>query len=184
MREPAGTVSYNRVRKYYSAFGRNVAVREVAGGTGAGVVRFLLTDHLGGTAKTMNSSGTIVDSIKYWPFGAMRSGTATTTDKLFTGQRQEAAVDPALGLYDYNARFYSTTLGRFVSADPVSDDGLSRYTYVSNNPLVLVDPTGYDGVFMCGYGDDCTTATELLEIKAHVVGYWDAEGYTFGGWDY
>jgi RHS repeat-associated protein len=68
------------------------------------------------------------------------------TDKLYTGQRQEAG-DAALGLYNYKARFYSTTLGRFVSADPVvgspSDpQSWNAYTYVRNNPLRLVDPTG------------------------------------------
>jgi RHS repeat-associated protein len=135
------------VRKYYSAFGRNVAMREVPGGAGAGTVSFILIDHLGGTNKTMDSSGTIVDSIKYWPFGAIRSGTATTTDKLFTGQRQEAGADHAMGLYDYGARFYSTTLGRFVSVDPLVGSGgdpqsWNAYTYVRNNPLVMTDATG------------------------------------------
>ncbi len=135
------------VRKYYSAFGRNIAVREVPGGTGAGSVKFLLSDHLGGTAKTMDSSGNIVDNIKYWPFGTIRSGTPTTTDKLFTGQRQEAAADPAMGLYDYNARLYSTTLGRFLSVDPVvgsvgDPQSWNAYTYTRNNPVRLIDPSG------------------------------------------
>jgi RHS repeat-associated protein len=56
------------------------------------------------------------------------------TDKLYTGQQQEAG-DPALGLYDYQARFYSTLLGRFVSANTVGD-GLNRYTclYCGGDP--------------------------------------------------
>jgi len=33
----------------------------------------------------------------------------------FTGQREEAA----LGLYDYNARWYDPRLGRFVQADSI-----------------------------------------------------------------
>ena len=56
---------------------------------------------------------------KYWPYGATRSGAITQTDKLYTGQQQEAG-DDAMGLYNYKARFYSTVTGRFVSADPKS----------------------------------------------------------------
>jgi len=49
----------------------------------------------------------------------VRSGGITVTDKLFTGLQDEPG-DSALGLYNYKARFYSTTFGRFVSADPVA----------------------------------------------------------------
>jgi len=53
-----------------------------------------------------------------------------------------------LGLYDYNARYYDPALGRFVQADTVvpklvTPQSLNRYTYVLNNPLNLVDPTGH-----------------------------------------
>jgi RHS repeat-associated protein len=52
-----------------------------------------------------------------------------------------------LGLYHYGARFYSTLVGRFVSPDPVVQDvndpqALNAYSYVRNDPLVYVDPTG------------------------------------------
>lgn len=43
------------------------------------------------------------------------------------------------------ARFYDPDLGRFMQRDTV-DDGPSPYVYVSNNPLVMVDPTGHNGV--------------------------------------
>jgi RHS repeat-associated protein len=49
----------------------------------------------------------------------LRSGSITQTDKLFTGQQVEPN-DSALGLYNYKARFYSPTLGRFLGVDPVA----------------------------------------------------------------
>jgi RHS repeat-associated protein len=61
------------------------------------------------------------------------------TDRLFTGQRQEPG-DTALGLYNYNARFYSTMLGRFVSVDQIVPEAYdpqawNSHSYVRNNPL-------------------------------------------------
>jgi hypothetical protein len=49
---------------------------------------------------------------------------------------------------DYNARYYDPYLGRFISADtlvpePGGSQGWNRYSYVSNNPLKFVDPTGH-----------------------------------------
>ena len=49
---------------------------------------------------------------------------------------------------DYmHARYYSPNLGRFLSVDPVggtvgSSQSWNRYSYVLNNPIVLVDPRG------------------------------------------
>jgi len=83
---------------------------------------------------------------RYWPYGAVRSGGVTQTDKLYTGQQQEPG--DALGLYNYRARFYSTVVGRFVSGDPVSasfgSSALSRFAYANSNPLRFMDPDGYD----------------------------------------
>ena len=66
------------------------------------------------------------------------------TDKLFTGQREITG----LGIYHYGARFYSPKLGRFLSADTIvpsyaNPQNLNRYSYVTNNPLRYIDPTGH-----------------------------------------
>jgi RHS repeat-associated protein len=70
-------------------------------------------------------------------------GPITQTDKLYTGQQIEPGGDPAFGLYNYKARFYSTFTGQFVSADTSARDGFNRYSYVSDNPLRLTDPSGH-----------------------------------------
>jgi hypothetical protein len=48
----------------------------------------------------------------------------------------------------YHARYYAPTLGRFIQADtiipnPGSSQDFNRYTYVRNNPLKYIDPTGH-----------------------------------------
>ena len=66
------------------------------------------------------------------------------TDKLFTGQREITG----LGIYYYRARFYSSYINRFLSADTIvpgyaNPQNLNRYSYVNNNPLRYTDPTGH-----------------------------------------
>ena len=65
------------------------------------------------------------------------------TDKKFTGQRLDGT-----GLYYYSARYYDPQIGRFISADtiipdPANPQSLDRYSYVLNNPLKYVDPSGH-----------------------------------------
>jgi hypothetical protein len=70
---------------------------------------FVLKDHLGSASVVTGSTGTIVGEDRFYPFGETRFTTGTMfTDKLFTGQREQAG----LGIYHYGARFYSPKLGR------------------------------------------------------------------------
>jgi RHS repeat-associated protein len=104
-------------------------------------LNYLHQDHLTGTSVVSDSGGTLVSSIKYFPFGSTRSG-SVPTDKKFTGQRLDGT-----GLYYYGARYYDAEIGRFISADTILPDfsnpqSLNRYSYCLNNPLKYIDPTG------------------------------------------
>ncbi|HHU56585.1 MAG TPA: RHS repeat-associated core domain-containing protein, partial [Acholeplasmataceae bacterium] len=52
-------------------------------------------------------------------------------------------------LYYLNSRYYNPEIGRFINADDVSYlepgslNGLNLYTYCENNPVMMVDPSGY-----------------------------------------
>ena len=53
----------------------------------------------------------------------------------------------SVGLIHMNGRMYDQNLGRFLSPDdhiqePFSTQNYNRYSYVSNNPLISVDPDG------------------------------------------
>jgi RHS repeat-associated protein len=128
---------------YYYAGSTRVAMRQ------GGVVSYLHADHLGSASLTTDANGAPTSQLRYLPYGAPRPGYPTgnvQTDYRFTGQRSEEA---SLGsLYDYGARMYSPVLGRFLSADtlvpsPGNPQSLNRYSYVLNNPIKYVDPTGH-----------------------------------------
>lgn len=55
----------------------------------------------------------------------------------FTGQEYDEETD----LHNYKARFYDSMLMRFYTVDPAEEQA-SPYTYVANNPVMLVDPDG------------------------------------------
>jgi RHS repeat-associated protein len=139
---------------YYGGFGRPIVMRLHESGGDPGSLHFLLADQLGSTSSVIDGSGIVEESAKYYPFGGLRSGDIELTDKGFTGQQDEGGD---LGLYDYGARFYSSVIARFVSADPLGSQGdsqtIDRYSYAHNNPLRYTDPTG-----LCSpiYGGDCT----------------------------
>ena len=132
------------VKKYYYAGATRVA--ESSGG----VLYFLLSDHLGSTALTLDSSGVRQTELRYYPFGAARyNANNQVTTYRFTGQRWDSGT----ALYFYQSRWYDPLSGRFLAADtiipqPGNPQSLYRYSYVGNRPLRFVDPTGHAQV--CG----------------------------------
>ena len=121
-----------------------------------GTTNFVLKDHLGDTrvmttySTTAAQDAQVYDSMDYLPYGEQIAGGTGTTHK-FTGKERDAES----GLDDFDARYYSSNLGRFVSADwsaipvavPYADfndaQSLNLYTYVRNLPTVSVDPNGH-----------------------------------------
>jgi RHS repeat-associated protein len=68
----------------------------------------------------------------------------------FTGKERDSET----GNDYFEARFNSSTLGRFLSPDPLSGhqedpQTLNKYVYVRDNPLILTDPTGLDFNLKC-----------------------------------
>jgi RHS repeat-associated protein len=124
---------------YYHFDGKRFAIR-----TGSGLI-YLHADHLGSPSVATNTSGTQTGSQRYKPYGTqfLMSGALTTLYQ-FT----ESHNDWEMKIYDYGARFYSPLFGRFLQADTIvpgaSPQALNRYSYVFNNPLTMVDPSGHD----------------------------------------
>jgi RHS repeat-associated protein len=108
---------------------------------------------------TNGGNATVVDSIDYLPFGEQIAGDTSTTHK-FTGKER----DSESGLDNFGARYDSSNIGRFMSPDPdnaganlEAPQSWNAYSYVLNNPLKYVDPTGLD----CIYLDEKGTVNEV-----------------------
>lgn len=121
--------------------------------------RYFLTDHLGSVLSVAEEAGALFNRLSYDPWGRRRGqhgeddpagassfGSINNTQDHtgFTGQEQ---LDQ-LALVHLNGRVYDPIIGRMISADPTvpdTDDGqhYNRYTYVLNNGLAYVDPSGF-----------------------------------------
>lgn len=108
-----------------------------------GSVYYYHPDHLGGT-HTVTDGATppaVVERSRYYPFGGVYTG--GDSKYLYTGKE----LDKDTGLYYYGARYYAPGVRRWTQPDVNITDlynpqDLNRYTYVRNNPLVYVDPSG------------------------------------------
>ena len=128
----------SQVTKYVMLGDQRVASKE------GSTVSFYHTDHLGSSNVITDSSGNKVQLLQYTPYGTVsRSEGSKDVAHKFAGQR----LDDSTGLYFYNSRYYDPELGRFISADSIVPDfsdpqSFNRYSYVRNNPVAYVDPSG------------------------------------------
>lgn len=88
-------------------------------------------------------------------------------DFKFTGKARDAES----GLDNFEARYLGSSLGRFMSPDPLAGHlknprSLSKYAYVLNNPLSLTDPTGLDSCLSC-----TQTKVNASTCQSQTVGY-------------
>ena len=112
-------------------------------------------DALGSITDISDSSGNIVQRYRYTAYGVLdriedSSGNDITqtpivgTSYTFTNRE----FDSETGLYYYRARYYDASTGRFLQRDPSPGDlenpitAINSATYVGNNPLKNIDPSG------------------------------------------
>jgi RHS repeat-associated protein len=139
-------------------------------------------DHLGSTRLETNELGAPVWYHDYLPFGEeILSGLGGrgslygptdvdgTTHK-FTGKERdlETGGSATQGLDYFGARYFSSAQGRFTSPDPVGiitqklfdPQQWNMYSYVRNNPLRLLDPTGE---YVANCGDDVKNCDKQIQ---------------------
>ncbi len=115
--------------------------------------KFLLLDHLGSTrAELVFDPVSLAPQIQEYydlmPYGEVIDPPTTQESVLFTGKQR----DSESGIDIFGARSFSSLINRWSSPDPLHQSmlihdpqTLNRYSYVGNNPIICVDPTGLMG---------------------------------------
>ncbi|MER5639403.1 RHS repeat-associated core domain-containing protein [Kitasatospora sp. NPDC002227] len=127
--------------RYYSAPGGATIART---GTGTNYNFELGNDRHGTGSLTLDSTAQTPTWRQFDPYGNPR-GTAPSTwidNRTFLNK----PTDTVTGLTNIGARYYDSTLGRFISLDPIFESSdstqLGGYSYAGSNPVVHSDPSG------------------------------------------
>jgi len=132
-------------------------LRQVAGQ--AGTQRYwYVVDKLGAVLALADSTGALVNRYYYDLWGGadpLNPDTETVPQPLrFAGYWDDSWYDGALGFYNFgplhwywlSTRCYDPLIHRFLQPDPSSQDGIRSYSYVHDDPVDLVDPSGLAGI--------------------------------------
>ncbi|MDT3334963.1 RHS repeat-associated core domain-containing protein [Shewanella sp. SP1S1-7] len=163
-----GNVEYTKTNGMVTLVQRHLAGVAVEldylGGNARQEFHFLYRDHLGSVTVMTDINGAVVSEHSFDVWGQRRAFNTGITSplKLLNGALAFAHKDynrgftghehiDALGIIHMNGRVYDPRLARFLSVDPLVADGTdlqayNRYSYVRNNPLNAVDPSGYNPV--------------------------------------
>lgn len=172
-------------KQVYDIFGQLVA--EYGGGLeegDPGGVKYLMADHEGSTRVVMNSTGNVINRRDYRAFGeeigagvGMRTGAGGQqygagegTRKQYAGMERDKS-----GLDHTTWRKYDNSAGRWTTPDPLSGrisdpQSFNRYSYVENDPVNLVDPTGLTPASNCNGVIVTDPATGLPQCIPPIVG--------------
>lgn len=134
-------------------------------------------DHLGNVRLSYsdnNSDGSvdnseIIEEKNYYPFGLIHKGYNFNINGIqnnyLTYNGKEFDMSLNMNMYDFGARMYDPTIGRFMVIDPMADfvNYQSPYVMADNNPIYFVDDYGFG---KCGWL--CRTFNKLVYGKTNV----------------
>ena len=142
-------------RCYIFAHGKAVAMISSDWKDNDRSIMYFHHDHLGSVQCITDESGNLIQELSYDAWGARRD--PSTWGAYDTQVMSQAKNVHGFGghehidlfeLINMDGRIYDPIVGRFISPDPFVQapdftQGLNRYAYCLNNPLSLVDPSGY-----------------------------------------
>jgi len=102
----------------------------------------IISDHLGSARLVIKTDGTIAQRLSYDAFGNVLQNTSPGFQCFgFAG----GLFDEDTKLTRFGARDYDAKTGRWTTKEPLGFAGSNNfYSYCSNNPVILLDPTGLD----------------------------------------
>jgi len=143
---------------YWGARHRDDLVRRDRATTSGGPLsetRYVLMDYFSPAAIT-DQSGTVKERYAFSAFGMRRIltpafGDRATSECDFTFAFQGQFLDTESGFLNYGYRYYSPQLGRWLSKDPIEEEGgANLYGFAENNPVNEVDYLGLQAAALAG----------------------------------
>ena len=125
------------------------------------------------SSEYLDSTGTIQAHYEYSPFGKITASSGAKKDD-FDFRFSSEYMDKEMGLIYYNYRYMSPELGKFLTRDPIEEEGgFNLYGMVFNNPVDYYDLLGFEIIEVQG-----TIKKEVLRSKRvhyktnEVIGSW------------
>ncbi|MDX9932436.1 MAG: RHS repeat-associated core domain-containing protein, partial [Bacteroidales bacterium] len=176
---PVGIGSLVKYHYIYTPDGL-VAIMKQKGNTKT--MQYVAKDHLGSVMALYSATRTLIEEFSYDAWGRRRNPTNWTYTTVPTpsntrhGYTGHEHLDK-FALINMNGRVYDPIIGRFLSPDPYIQapyfaQNFDRYSYVWNNPLKYVDPSGYK-VGGNGPGFAHWWYIQMLKIKRATYEIWD-----------
>jgi RHS repeat-associated protein len=123
-----------------------------------------------------SNGGTLVANYRYDAFGntLASSGNYASLNKYRFSTKPLDEETPSAKLYYYGYRFYSPDLGRFISRDPIEEEGgINLYGFVGNSPMSKWDLLGMKT-------KNCTTVSKTINFNVGFpttrIGLFDVNG--------
>ena len=112
---------------------------------------YYLQDHQGNNRVVVSETGAAEEVNHYYAFGGLFASTGNVQPYKYNGK--ELDTKKGLNWYDYGARQYDATLGRWFAVDPLAEKyyETSAYGYCLNNPVGAVDFEGNLVIFINGF---------------------------------
>ena len=108
-----------------------------------------------------DSSGENVKTFTYDAFGnQLGENASSSTPFRYNGEYYDEETD----LIYLRNRYYSPTVGQFITEDPAKD-GLNWYAYCAGNPVNFLDPSGLSPAITIDETDDSVRITVYVNIK-------------------
>ena len=141
-------------------------------------------DHLGSSAYLTDDAGAITQTLNYLPYGEDWVDVHNNPNYLSRYKYNGKEKDPESGLHYYGARYYDSDISQWLSIDPMADKypSLSPYNYCADNPVILVDPDGRDGVCIVDKKKKELTIKAIYYVRAN--GKALSDGYLRSQWIY
>ena len=105
-------------------------------------LHYYIKDYQGNVRIVVRQDGAVVESNEYYPYGGLFA--ATTSMQPYKYSSKELDRTHGLDLYDSQARWYDSILGRTTTMDLLAEKyyGISPYAWCAGNPITHTDPTG------------------------------------------